>query len=121
MAMSRPPNPRSELSSLTSAPSRLSASWRSSASCHRIGFSLEGVAEPLPGADSAVHHVQDLARAEALHEARRDGAALAGTADRRHRARRVDALRQPVDVVIRDVKRARDVAPVPLALLAHVE
>ena len=52
-------------------------------------------------------------RARALEQARRDRAALAGRADRRHRPGRVEAGGHRVEVVVGHVDRARDVAARP--------
>ena len=94
---------------------------------HEADASAPIEAEPVvgqsarPRADAAVDHVEDLARAEALHQAGADRRALAGRADHRDRPQRVELVRQRVDVVVGREDRAGDVAGLPLVALAHVE
>ena len=65
----------------------------------------------------AVHHVDHVARAEPLQQARGDRGALPRRADHRHRPLGVELVRQLVDVVVGGVDRAGDVAarPTPTA------
>ncbi len=64
----------------------------------------------LPRADAAVHHVDRLLRAVQLEQADGHRRALTRAADRGDRLVRVEAVRDALDVVIRRVNGARDVA-----------
>src|SRR3954452_1109102 len=66
---------------------------------------LDLVPGPGPGTDAAIDHMDHLERSETLHERGGDRAALPRPADDRHRARGLQAGRELVDVVVRDVQR----------------
>src|SRR3954447_24591012 len=59
-----------------------------------LSAALDRMAGPLPGADAPVDDVDDPLGAVARQQARRDGAALAGGADRGHRPPRIDLVWQ---------------------------
>src|SRR5215210_4905358 len=82
---------------------------------------LDRPALALPARHAAVHHVDHVARAEALEDARGDGRPLPRRADDGDRPAAVEPVRQLVDVVVGGVDGAWDVPPVPLRALADVE
>ncbi len=73
------------------------------------------------GRHSAVHDVEHLTRPVAAQQAGGRGRPLARAADHGNRPIGVDPVRDVVDGVVGSVDRPRDVAGVPLVLLAHVE
>ena len=82
---------------------------------------LDRPALALPHRNATFDHVKGLRGAVALRQAGAHRGALAGAADDAHRPVGIDPARKLSDVVIGLVDRARDVAGVPLGLLADVE
>src|SRR5450755_1104071 len=75
----------------------------------------------LPGPDASVGDVNDLPRAVTQQERRGDCAALSGGADDPDRLIGIEALGDPVDVVVRRVEGTRDATLQPFGPLAYVE
>src|ERR671914_1602136 len=83
--------------------------------------SLDRVALFRPGADAAVGDVGDLVESLALQDRGGEAAALAAAADRGDRAIAGDLVEAVGNLAVGDVERSRDVATLPLVLVADVE
>src|SRR5215208_244708 len=113
-ASTEPPPPSMPTASPIARPNGIASSTAASGP-------LDRPAAALPERDAAVHDVDRPAGAVAQHQAGGDRGALPGRAHDRDGPLRVDALGDPVDVVVGHVDGAGDVARVPLRPLPDVQ